>query len=283
MGDPNKIWAQGDDLELGARQLNSWTRGAQFAQQALGQPLTPGVSGPPQFLPLRVRNATGDDLPQFSVVTFAAPTQLPSDNLPQWSLNTTLDAIVPAAPLTRFAVLTTGLKANQVAENIAAIGGVVPCVITGSGSRAQAIDGDTAKLQAGSTGHEIIWQESGTGERKALIQIGTSGGCEQRYSLGMYNYPASGSGVIEVTYNAVTESIALPHDSTAAEIKALIDAHSEMALEPVECEVESAADWPHGIMLVKMPPGATLFRTGQALVRNTVAYLPEFRVDLCCT
>lgn len=109
------------------------------------------------------------------------------------------------------------------------------------------------------------------------------GGCVQCYSLGMYNYPASGSGVIDVTYNAVTESIALPHDSTAAEIKALIDAHSEMALEPVECEVEAAADWPHGIMLVKMPPGATLFRTGQTLVRNTVAYLPEFRVDLCCT
>lgn len=37
MSDPNRIWAQGDDLELGARQLNFWTQGAQLAQQALGK------------------------------------------------------------------------------------------------------------------------------------------------------------------------------------------------------------------------------------------------------
>jgi hypothetical protein len=98
----------------------------------------------------------------------------------------------------------------------------------------------------------------------------------------MHNRPASGSGVINVTYNAVTEAISLPHNSTPEEIKDLIDAHSEMALASVECDVEAASDWPHGICLVTMPEGATIYRLSDSLVRRSGGYEPEFRVDLCC-
>ena len=112
---------------------------------------------------------------------------------------------------------------------------------------------------------------------------GKSGGCSKRYSLGVYNNPSGGSCTIDVTYNAVTEAIALPYDSTAAEIKALIDAHTEFVVDSVECETESASDWPHGIVLVTLPGSATMVRVGETLTRRTGGYYPEFRVDICCS
>jgi len=141
-------------------------------------------------------------------------------------------------------------------------------------------DGET--LISGNGRGESLWVPDGTDERLGMILIGSSG-CSKRYALGVFNNPANGAGSISVTYNAVTETIPLECDFTPEEIKDAIDAHSEFVIDTVECEVEAASDWPHGIVLVGLPPGATMYRVGDTLVKRAGGHVPEFRVDPCCS
>lgn len=172
MSDPNKIWAPGDELSLGARQLNMWTRGAQLAHQALGGGGSDPLAAPPVFLPLRIRNATGAAIHRLGVVAFATPTVLPADNEHRFIHALTVDATIPSAPLDRFAICLEPIADNGI--GLAAIGGVLPCRVIGEGTRAQAQAGDGQVLRACCTGYPILWQETGEEERYAVIHIGIS-------------------------------------------------------------------------------------------------------------
>lgn len=224
VADPNKIWAQGDELSLGARQLNMWTRGAQLALQAFGGGGSDPLASAPLFTPMRIRNFTEYQIPRLGVVSYKTPTVLPEDDEHRFIHQLTIDAILPEDPLDRFAICLEPIAEQGI--GLAAIFGVVPCWITGTGEKAEAIGGDFQTLQAGDSGHPLLWQEDGYGERFALILLGggssSSSACgTPRYSLILwYCY----GGVLKLSLIGVFEPIEISWNSTAEEAEDVINA-----------------------------------------------------------
>jgi hypothetical protein len=279
---------RGDPLRINSRSFAAALRaGEAFERDRLAKG---GLSltgfGAEQALVVNVVNTSGDVLPQFSLVGLGDVRRMGEldGEIPQ----IVCDWVQPTAEVA-IGILLVELGEDQSGRVL--LSGATwarvmhPC----AGDRADAYGGNNHL--ASSPGGRVIILDKPTGEEPdppevalmpVLITQGTAG-CTARYSLGIYNNPASGSVSITVTYNTVTESIVLDYDFTATEIKDAIDAHSEFVAESVGCDVETGSDWPHGIMLVTLPTGATMERADSSLVKSPNGYLPEFRVDLCCS
>lgn len=228
MSDPYKKWAQGDEWEPSASWLNMVTEAAQQVQQALGRP-TPGDGQLFQpFTPIRMYNNTGAAIPQLGVVTYTTPMVLPSVNENRFVNDPTVIAIKPDAPLDRFAIALSRVETNAVFW--AVVGGVVPCKVTGSGTKVQAITNDVDKLQAGSSGVDLIWSESGSSTRFGMVKLFGAGAssCANTWWLSAEGAPSGGTITFAIQVNSVTEDITFPCPCTIAQTITALEGHSEI-------------------------------------------------------
>ncbi len=113
----------------------------------------------------------------------------------------------------------------------------------------------------------------------------TRGDCTPSYEIRHWHFPDGGSSEIEVTYNAVTESISLGYAATAAEVKTAIDAHTQMVLAGVTCSTSSvpAGTLRRSSVLVVMPSGGTIGPGDDSgLTPNaSTGYVPVQTVVIC--
>jgi hypothetical protein len=289
MPDPFRKWAQGDEWSPSAAQLNAWTDAARLAAQAQrGVPLDI-PTGPPCYVPLRICNTTGERIPELGVISFAAPMVTPTVSSDRFIAIPTLTAIKPTAPLDRFAICHRSLAVDEVADNVAMLLGVVPCRITGTGTHAQATANNMTRLQAGTTGHPIIFQEAGSSERYALVQLGgSSQQCRKRYQLFALNQPSAGSIILLVRAKNgsgvwVEENKTIPYGSTQAAIKAVLETHSEITLPVTVSGPSSLTSSP---VTIEMPPDSEIGNGVVAIVShsltNSLLVSPTAYLSECC-
>lgn len=282
MADPNQIWAQGDELSLGARQLNMWTRGAQLAHQALGGGSSDPLASAPLFTPLRIRNATGEQIPRLGVVWYRIPTVVPVDDEHRFIHSLTVNAFAPNDPVDRFAICLEPIADNGI--GIAAIGGVVPCRITGEGDLAEAIFDDMTKLQAGSTGYEILWQESGTEERYATILLGAQPACPNKVILSIWGNPVAGTFTLRQSRDVDTDTV-LEFDATIEEIEAALELANgyDPEADPVVPGnmIVTGGPLPNNDVTITMPRGWVL-QTVLDDLTQAGSIVPHSRVSSCC-
>lgn len=172
----------GQDIrDIKSRDLNRFDEAADVV---LGQPLAQPGDRPISSSRDRelVRNDVGVFLSAFSVVGIAAPIVLPADNLTEFKYRPALSAVVPTSSHEDggFAVIQSPLAAGAIARTAVAAGVTPVRVYVNDAAHlfADAAAGDTTQLHSAATGPaRILWKESGTGTRWALVRIGVC--CDQ--------------------------------------------------------------------------------------------------------
>ncbi len=295
MTDPMKKWAQGDEWEPSASWLNMVTEAAQQVQQALGRP-TPGDGQLFQpFTPIRMFNNTGAAIPQLGVVTYAAPMVLPSANENRFVNEPTVIAIKPTAPLDRFAIALSRVEINSVFWGVC--GGVVPCKVTGTGAKVQAITNDVDKLQAGTVGADLIWSESGSSTRFGIVKLfGAGGGCTKKYQLFYLGTVTSGSFVLPVASQAktggvrsgsyTTENVTIAYNASVTDVKNAIEGHS--LIDAGEVTVTGSLSLSSANHTIVMPEGTYLGTGGTGEITSTSlvgagSHVPKVYIWECCS
>lgn len=175
-----QIVTPGDTLEgISASAWNSFVDAAQFVReernrrngQALGFTRANGI--------LRVKNSSGGDLNRFSICAPSGIMVSQTDNANEFYEDPVLTVTTPAAAdtLRSWCVLQEPIKSGLVGR--AMFIGLTVCqidVVDSGDDFADVIASDSAKLQSGPFGSaSIMYKESGTGTKWALVCIGTPG------------------------------------------------------------------------------------------------------------
>jgi hypothetical protein len=294
VSDVFKKWAQGDEFAPSAAQLNAWTDAARMVQQGLNQ--TSPVLGTPEqyFTRLRMRNNTGEVIPQLGIIGYSTPMITPATSQEQFIYDMTVNAIKPTTPLDRFAITLSQVEIGAVFD--AAIGGVIPCKVTGSGTKVQAISNDMTKLQAGATGADLVWSESGSSTRFGLVKLfGAGSSCTKRYQLFYLGSVSSGSFLLPVASQTktggvrsgsyTTENVTIPYNATNTQVKNAIEGHSLIDVD--EVTVTGSASLLTSNATITMPEGTYLGTGGTGEITNTSLVriglqIPKVYLFECC-
>ncbi len=125
---------------------------------------------------IRVRNDTTNDLPQFSIVALDVPTALPSVDEAAFIAGWTMSGVFPLIPnhTGKFAILAGAIKAGDVGRARAT--GISLCKVQVSSSQVNMRYADIMQshiaLQCQARGAaEILWKESGTGTKWAIVRF----------------------------------------------------------------------------------------------------------------
>lgn len=296
MSDPFRKWAQGDEWEPSASQLNTWTDAARMVQQSLNRPKESDGQLWQPFTPIRLLNNTGVALPPLGVVTYGAPMVLPSADANRFINEPTMIAAKPGVPLDRFAITLGRVEIGAIFWGIC--GGVVPCKVTGTGTKVQAIANDVEKLQAGTTGLDLIWFESGSSVRYGVVKLfGAGSGCVKKFQLFVFWNPSGGSFTLPLLAQAkdpetgvrsgsyLSENITIQYNSTVSETKTALESHSR--IDAGEIIVSGALNLLSGPHTITLPEGVS-FGSGDGSINSSglergglvtpYAYLSE-----CCS
>lgn len=126
---------------------------------------------------VRVKNETGASLPRFAVVGLGDSLISITTNAGEWRDGIVIKAEIPELGThnNKFAVLTQSLKDNEIGDAIVMGVTQVKLNINSSTDTHAAIsDGETDYLETGTTGVEIIWKETGTGEKWGIVLLDRS-------------------------------------------------------------------------------------------------------------
>jgi len=175
MGDTLKKVKPGDPLAIPAATFNTFVDAAQEhlrRQQSIGR--TPAADRPP-FETILLKNASGADHGRFNVLGIDAPVFTPTDSLETFTNGIALVGVTSTASHAgNFAVLVEPIQAGQIGR--ACILGACPVkvnVVSASDTFADVEAGVTGRLKSGSSGAaRILWKESGTGEKWAVVKLG---------------------------------------------------------------------------------------------------------------
>ena len=141
----------------------------QISSTKVGSTYNSRFSSPVQML--QVENTIGDLL-QTNIVKLTSPFFDPAVDLEKFQLNSVLKIATPSGR-GNFGVAPAALPNNEVGPIIVA--GTCPVkidVVHASHTHADLIPTDQTKLRSGFAGHaRILWKESGTGVKNALIQF----------------------------------------------------------------------------------------------------------------
>jgi len=175
MADPFRKVQPGDRMRISADAYNAFVEAAQAyrdGRQGQGREISHQVRSSGI---VRVRNDSGSAVGRFGVLGVDAPAITPTSSLSGFQNHLVLSCSTPAsAHAGRFVVLLEPIPAGRIGRAMA--GGVVQVQIdvTDSGHGfAEVKNSDPAKLASGATGSAVIlWKESGTGTKWAIIRIG---------------------------------------------------------------------------------------------------------------
>ena len=124
---------------------------------------------------IRVRNISGVDAVKFGVLGISAPAILPATSLAGFQRNLVLDCVTPALATHagKFVILAEPIKTG--AMGVAFITGVVQVKINVTDAAhpfADVKNADATQLASGvAGGAQILWKESGTGGKWAIIRF----------------------------------------------------------------------------------------------------------------
>lgn len=121
-----------------------------------------------------VINSTGGGLDRFNIVGMSEPVILPTADEQEWANKVRMRGVIPnTTHREKFAVLQQPLNENEIGYAITA--GVTNCRINmlhTDHQFADVKDGDTYSFESTSDGvNRILWVESGTGMKRALVRI----------------------------------------------------------------------------------------------------------------
>lgn len=183
MSDQLRKVQTGEPLRFPARFYNSlvemaaaWQAG-QFAQGATA------LGGRPADGIVLVRNDSGADRDQFQVLGIKEALILPGDNEQEFKNRLAFKAETPAESdhLGRFVILAEPIKSNLIGRAWA-FGDCPVKVDVGDAAHgfADVADGVCGSLRSGGTGGAtILWKESGTGEKWALVRFDCAPGTSE--------------------------------------------------------------------------------------------------------
>ena len=175
MGDTLKKVQSGDPLVFPAQTFNAFIDAAKDYQQRQRNLGSDQQHATRQTGIVPIRNDTTADLERFDIVGLDAPIILPTDNEDEFKNRAMLVGVKPQLPQHwgQFAVTLEPVAAGKV--GMGCVSGVVPGRINvehESHFRAD-IEHDSVKLKSGHHGGaEILWKESGTGLKWALLKVG---------------------------------------------------------------------------------------------------------------
>ena len=122
----------------------------------------------------RVHNSTGSSVVPFGIVKIDGPLNDPTDHSDEPYQGVRLDG-APPVDGDAFAVLQRSAAAGDFVSAVASGPTWVQIdVKSESDTTCGIIDGDTAKLESGKGSTPIIWKQSGTGVKWAIVQLGGS-------------------------------------------------------------------------------------------------------------
>lgn len=171
----------------------------------------PSSDADPTRTRIRVRNTTAAALDRCDVVALAEPTVPPSANLAEFLTNPTIDAAAPTADdRGRWAVLAEPIPPDRF--GLAWVAGVVAVPIFVSDESAGYVDigpgSESVPLETRCHGSaRIIWRESGTGPKWALVRLGVRDDEGRGYVFTLLDSLAGGSALAELTLYDGTEHI----------------------------------------------------------------------------
>jgi hypothetical protein len=179
MGDCLKKVKPGDPLAIPAATFNTFVDAAQdFLRRQRDVGRTPVADRPP-FETVLLKNASGADRGRFDVLGIDAPVFTPTDSLETFTNGIALAGVTPTdSHAGNFAVLVEPIQAGQIGR--ACILGACPVkvnIVSTSDAFADVEAGVTDRLKSGSSGAaRILWKESGTGEKWAVVRLGNPAG-----------------------------------------------------------------------------------------------------------
>jgi hypothetical protein len=179
MSDPLKKVKPGDPLKIPASTFNTFidtARDFRARQQATSQQPRPGVK---RDAVVYVRNNSGADRGRFDVLGINTPVFTPSDALEAFQGGPALAGVTPtAAHGGRFMVMLTPTANGAIGT--AMIDGVCAVKVNVTDEAhafADVADGQAGYLASGSSGSAaILWKESGTGQKWAIVRLGNAVG-----------------------------------------------------------------------------------------------------------
>lgn len=168
--DPLKKVTAGEKFRMPAPAYNAFVDAAADLRrrQHDGGPSLRGTPGGTQTV--LVRNTTGTDLAQFSVVAIGAPLITPTDNLNEFNRVPPFAAALPVAAIDVIGILQEPIAAGKCGE--AMLTGVTPVLltVTTAGDKHAAPAADSSRLVTGSSGPwRVIYAESGTGSKLGIV------------------------------------------------------------------------------------------------------------------
>lgn len=153
-----------------------------------------------------IQNGTGSAVSQYGILKLNGMVVTPTDNEVGFLQKQVFDTTTPTADCD-FCVTQRAIPAGQFGP--ALISGVTVCTIQVSdASHTHAVAGTvTTKLDSATSGPaEILWKESGTGEKKAMIRIGNRGGGGGFPQFATWDVSDSYAGSVSISNFSSTDS-----------------------------------------------------------------------------
>lgn len=208
-----------------------------LVEQRQGPASSPGSGsgGAGAYLAASVLNDTGLNLPEFGIIRLDSPGIDPTVNLSNFQRRFVFRGKSPTDHC-QFAVLLA--PSPNMELRAAILAGVAPVtldVVHESHDRAAAINNDSVRLRSGFAGNaEILWKESGTGNKQALIRwpvspsrrvLGTTAAQISPGASGTVNVSAANDLGVPINAGTVTAHLTWMHGDQA------ITANKEVVVE----------------------------------------------------
>lgn len=182
MGDSLKKVHAGQRLEIPAPAWNAFIDAAR-ANKARDH----GLAGPRHAAAravtiLPIKNSSGSDRGRFEVLGIDDLIFDPTANLAEFQNNPAIDGVTPATAshVGKFVILLEPIPSGRIGRGL--LMGVCPVKVNFAAADddyADVADGEAGYLASGSTGAaSILWKESGTGEKWALVSVGAGTGAD---------------------------------------------------------------------------------------------------------
>ena len=186
MGDHLKRVKSGDPLVIPASTFNLFIDAAQAHQAGQRAVGGEGIRSLTRAGTVQVQNDSGADVGRFGVLGIDGPVIGPDDNLVEFQGRLTLSGVTPVAGMHdgRFVILLDPLGAGRIGRACAS-GLTVARVDVSDVSHGYADidDGDASHLASGDSGAAaILWKEAGTGEKWAVVKLGSPDGTVANFS-----------------------------------------------------------------------------------------------------
>lgn len=178
MPDPYRSYRAGEPAPRDAATFNAFASAARMARDA-GRPLSPGdePGAARRADVVRVKNAAGTDLARHSILGIDAPLFLPADDENAFLREPAIRGVEPtSAHASAYVVLLEPALEDRVIR--ACVAGVCAArvdVTSTAHGYAVAKAGETGHLASAGIGPaQILWRESGTGVKWALVRLGAA-------------------------------------------------------------------------------------------------------------